>query len=91
VSFLGGIQRRDLPGQVVISSPAVSLWMLIVTPTRRGYMPSRRSGRPGLLPVVHGVSVSHIGILNFVRGTRNCSPLESVAAARRASASGGAG
>jgi len=33
----------------------VSLWMLIVTPTRRGYMPPVRSGRPELLPVVHGV------------------------------------
>jgi hypothetical protein len=29
--------------------------MLIVTPTRRGYMPPGRSGRPELLPAVHGV------------------------------------
>jgi hypothetical protein len=29
--------------------------MLIVTPTRRGYMPPERSGRPELLPTVHGV------------------------------------
>ncbi len=39
VTFLGRVQRRDLPGQVVIPGPAVSLWTLIVTPTRRGYMP----------------------------------------------------
>src|SRR5678816_4662799 len=29
--------------------------MLIVTPTRRGYKPPERSGRPDLLPMVHGV------------------------------------
>jgi hypothetical protein len=29
--------------------------MLIVTPTRRGYMPPERSGRPELLPTVHEV------------------------------------
>src|SRR5829696_7430426 len=29
--------------------------MLIVTPTRRGYMPLSRSRRPELLPIVHGV------------------------------------
>ena len=55
VTFLGRVQRRDLPGQVVIPGPAVSLWRLIVTPTRRGYMPPGRSGRPELLPAVHGV------------------------------------
>jgi hypothetical protein len=39
----------------------VSLWMLIVTPTQRGYMPSPRSGRPELPPVVHRVC----GTLDF--------------------------
>ena len=33
----------------------MSLWRLIVTPTRRGYKPPERSRRPELLPAVHGV------------------------------------
>ena len=33
MAFFGGIQRRDLPGQIVIPGPALSLCMLIVTPT----------------------------------------------------------
>jgi hypothetical protein len=55
--LLGG--HRIAGGQAidhVQAAPAVSLCMLIVTPTRRGYMPLERSGRPELLPTVHGVS-----------------------------------
>ena len=36
VTFLGRIQGRDLPGQVVIPRARCELMMLIVTPTRRG-------------------------------------------------------
>jgi hypothetical protein len=43
MTFLGRIQGSDLPGQIVIAGPAVSLWTLIVTPTRRGTC--RRSGQ----------------------------------------------
>ena len=43
-------QSSHTPGQIVIPAPAASLWMLIVTPTRRGYIPPGRSGRPELLP-----------------------------------------
>ena len=32
LTFVGGIQRRHLPGQVVVPGPAVSLRRLIVTP-----------------------------------------------------------
>jgi hypothetical protein len=54
--------------------------MLIVTPTRRGYMPSERSGRPELLPAVHGVySTSNSGNRRRVRERAR---RESVVAAR---------
>ena len=40
MALLGGIQRRNLPGQIVIPRPGLSLWILIVTPTK---------GKPGQL------------------------------------------
>ena len=74
MTFLGGVQRRDLPGEVVIPDPAVSLCMLIVTPTRRGYMPPGRSGRLELLPAVHWVC--RVWDLGFGGGTKSWTHVE---------------
>ena len=49
VPFLGRVQGCDLPGQVVIPGPGCELWMLIVTPTRRGYMPPGGQADPSYL------------------------------------------
>src|SRR5215212_434561 len=43
--------------------------MLIATPTRRGYIPPPRSGRPERLPAVHGVCSGRI--LRIDGGTRD--------------------
>ena len=55
MTFLGRIQRRDLPGQVVISGPGCELVEAHRHTHPKGYMPPERSGRPELLPTVHRV------------------------------------
>ena len=55
MTFLGCIQRRHLPGQVVIPRPGGELVHTHRHTHPKGYMPSGRSGRPELVPAVHGV------------------------------------
>ena len=56
MTLLGRIQRRHLPGQIVIPRPAVSLCTLIVTtPKRRLHAARGGHADPGYLPAVHQV------------------------------------
>jgi hypothetical protein len=55
VTFLGRIQRRDLPGQVVITCSRCELVEAHRHTHPKGYKPPERSGRAEVLPAVHGV------------------------------------
>jgi hypothetical protein len=55
VPFLGRIQSGDLPGQVVITGPCCELVHAHRHTHRKGVHGPARSGRPELLPAVHGV------------------------------------
>jgi hypothetical protein len=55
MTFLGRIQGSDLPGQIVIAGPGRELVDAHRHTHPKGYMPPERSGRPELLPTVHGV------------------------------------
>ena len=67
VTFLGRIQGRHLPGQIVIPRPGGELVEAHRHTHPKGYMPPGRSGRPELPPAVHGVyRTSDFG---FSRGT----------------------
>jgi hypothetical protein len=58
VTFLGRVQGRNLPGQVVIPGRRSQLVDAHRHNQPRGYMPPWRSGRPKLLPMVHGCVTS---------------------------------
>jgi hypothetical protein len=55
MTLLGRIQRRHLPGQVVIPRPRGELVEAHRHTHQRGYKPPVRSCRPELLPTVHRV------------------------------------
>jgi hypothetical protein len=55
VTFLGRVQGSDLPGQVVIPGSRCELVHAHGHTHPKGCMPPGRSGRPELLPTVHGV------------------------------------
>ena len=55
MTFLGGIQGRDLPGQIVIPGPGCELVEAHRHTHPKGYMPPGRSCRPEPLPAVHRV------------------------------------
>jgi hypothetical protein len=55
VTFLGRIQRRDLPGQVVITCSRCELVEAHRHTHPKGVKPPERSGRAEVLPAVHGV------------------------------------
>src|SRR5829696_663631 len=61
--------------------------MLIVTPTRRGYITLSRSGRPELFPAVHGVCMT--SNFEFRQGYARLVSVGAGGCSRRASASGG--
>ena len=54
MALFGGVQRRYLPGQIAYPDPALSLWILIVTTTKRTGRTSR-SARAAELPTMHQV------------------------------------
>ena len=55
MTFLGRVQCRHLPGQVVIPGPCCELVHAHRHTHPKGYTPAPRSGRPELLPAVHQV------------------------------------
>jgi hypothetical protein len=55
MTFLGRVQGRDLPGQIVVSGTRSELVDAHRHTHPKGYKPPGRSGRPELLPAVHGV------------------------------------
>ena len=55
VTFLGRIQGRDLPGQIVITGPGCELVEAHRHTHPKGVHAAGRSGRPELLPTVHRV------------------------------------
>ena len=70
VTFLGRVQGCDLPGQVVITGPRSELVDAHRHTHPKGYIPPGRSGRPELLPTVHGVCrTADLGIGWGVRET----------------------
>jgi hypothetical protein len=52
VTFLGGVQGRHVPGQIVITGPGRELGHAHRHTHPKGYKPPARSGRPELLPAV---------------------------------------
>jgi hypothetical protein len=74
VTFLGRVQGRDLPGQIVISGPGCELVDAHRHTHPKGYEPPGRSGRPELLPAVH--QVCRVWDLGFGGGTKSWTHVE---------------